>query len=80
MNQPITSSAAQIAVPVPKSTPVASASTIAKPAIVISWARPSTPIPMILPARSWRGRIADSSISTIRDDFSSITPVATHSP
>ena len=41
---------------------------------------PSRPMPAILPASSWRGRIAESRISTTREDFSSMTPVATQTP
>ncbi len=37
-------------------------------------------MPAILPASNCRGRIAESRISTTRDAFSSITPVATHTP
>jgi hypothetical protein len=59
---------------------VTSASVSAKPEITSNWARPRTPIPMILPRSSWRARIAESSISTTREDFSSITPLATQIP
>ena len=45
-----------------------------------SWSNPSAPIPRILPASSCRARIVDSRISTTRDAFSSITPVATQTP
>ena len=37
-------------------------------------------MPITFPARSWRGRIALSSSSTTRVDFSSTTPVATQKP
>ena len=60
--------------------PVTAASVIANPPITASCPSPSAPIPMILPASSCLGRIADSSISTTREAFSSITPVATHVP
>ena len=46
----------------------------------MSCAKPSVPIPTIFPRRSCFGRIAESSISTTRDAFSSITPLATQIP
>ena len=55
-------------------------STIANVAMNTSCTMPSSPMPAILPASSWRGRIAESRISTTREAFSSITPVATHTP
>ena len=60
--------------------PVAVASAIAKPEMHTSCRSPSVPIPAILPASSCRARIDDRRISTTRDAFSSITPVATQTP
>ena len=60
--------------------PVISERPIANAAMNTSWQMPSAPIPAILPVSNCRGRIADNSTSTTREDFSSITPVATHTP
>ena len=60
--------------------PVTNERPIAYAAMNASCTMPSSPMPAILPASSCRGRIAESRISTTRDAFSSITPVATHTP
>ena len=69
-----------IAVPGMSRAPVTTESPIAYAAMNASCTMPSSPMPAILPASSCRGRIAESRISTTRDAFSSITPVATHTP
>ena len=80
MNHPITSPAAPNALDDTLIAFVANASPIANDEITISCARPSVPMPTILPRRSCFGRIAESSISTTREAFSSITPLATQIP
>ena len=80
MNQPITSPAAPNALDETSIAFVAKASPIANDEITMSCASPSVPIPTIFPRRSCFGRIAESSISTTREAFSSITPLATQMP
>ena len=69
-----------IAVPGMSRAPVTTERPIAYAAMNASCTMPSSPMPAILPASNCRGRIAESRISTTRDAFSSITPVATHTP
>lgn len=48
---------------------------IASPAkaMALTWTRPSSPTPITLPASRWRARIALSTTSTTREDFSEMT-------
>ncbi len=80
MNQPIARAAVPSACTGMSNAPVTDARTMLYVAIATSWSIPSVPIPRILPASSCRARIVESRISTTREDFSSITPVATHTP
>ena len=80
MNHPIASAAVPSAWAGKSSAPVSDAKTMLYAAITMSWSIPSVPIPRILPASSCRARIVASRISTTREAFSSITPVATQTP
>ena len=54
--------------------------TSADPATSVNCARPTSPIPTILPVKSSVGRSRESSTSTTRLDFSSMAPTSTKPP